>query len=874
MTVLPRRPVPRPGFDLAQHGDTPALVVGHEEISYLRLQELVDARAATLGRTRRLVLLECANELEPLVTYLACLAGGRPVMLVPARTGSAAHDQWDRLVAAYDPDVLCRRDHPDGVEEVRTGTRHELHPDLAVLLGTSGSTGTPKLVRLSHDNLLSNAQAIAGYLHLGPGSRAATTLQMQYCYGLSVVNSHLLAGGSLWLTDRSVVDPEFWEGFDRVGATSFAGVPYTFDLLDRAGTDWLARPTLRQVTQAGGALPAERVRALARAATDAGVELFVMYGATEATARMAYLPPHLAVARAGTIGVPIEGGDLRIDDGELVYTGPNVMLGYAETPADLARGRTVHELRTGDLGVQDDDGLYRVTGRRNRLAKLFGTRLDLDVTERLLAANGIEARAVATERLVVFMTDAHRTRTARELVRRHHCLPAHSVTVRVLTDLPRTANGKPDHATLERLATEAEHPPPATSARDVLALVLQRPVQPHDTFAGLGGDSLSYVEASVRLEQVLGTLPRDWPHRTVAELDASTRRARRHTAFLETPVLLRALAIVLVVGSHTELFDLMGGAHVLLGLVGFNLARFALARRTRGQRVRALGAAVREVAVPSAVWIGAVAVLTGKYDWHTALLANEWLGSDTWDDRWQYWFLAVAVAGTAGLALLVAVPWVDRVERRRPFGFAVAVLVALLALRTALAGGRAEHLEVYLLGTSAWLLALGWVVAAARDVRRRLVATALVIGATVGWFGDTSRELVVITGLLAALWLPGLTVPRVVVRPVSWVAGASLFIYLTHWVVYPPLDADHDFWAAALSVLVGVVAWQAYAPLRRVLVDGTRRIVGPERSRDAQPQERRTGSDSRPKTMDFSCTSRSAGSTASRISGNRRASAG
>jgi hypothetical protein len=540
---------------------------------------------------------------------------------------------------------------------------------------------------------------------------------------------------------------------------------------------------------------------------------------------MAYLPAHLAVERAGTIGVPIEGGEFRLDPvacpedgaeqgGELVYSGPNVMLGYAEGPVDLALGRTVHELRTGDLAIQHDDGLYEITGRCNRLAKLFGTRLDLDLVEQLLADDGIEARAVATTRLVAFVRSEHRVRRARLLLERHHCLPPHAVDVRVLADLPVTASGKPDYGRLQRLAAAGPAVEADGDVAAVLAAVLGRPVRPEDSFAGLGGDSLSYVEVSVRLERLIGNLPADWPERTVAELGGLTRRPRRRLALLEVPVLLRAVAIVLIVGSHTELFDLMGGAHVLLGLVGFNVARFALSAPSRSERLARLGSTLRDVLVPTVVWIGAVALLTGKYDWSTAVMLNEWVGSDSWDDQWQFWFLDVVVWGTAAVTLLLALPGADALQRRRPFAVPLALLAGTLVLRFALTGLEASSMELYQLATAAWCLPLGWLIAASRTLPQRLLATALVPLCAWGYFGDASRELVVIVGLLALLWVPAVLVPRALVRPLGGVAAASFFIYLTHWVVYPPLDADHDFWAAMASVAGGLVAWQAYARLR------------------------------------------------------------
>lgn len=808
MTIY-REVLPGHGFDLARYGDAPAIVHDRGTLTYAELDALVRDRAALLGTTRRLVLVEGANEVEPLVTYLAALRGGHPVLLVPApATGS--------FVASYDPDVLCTAAGGWALDEVRPGTRHELHADLALLLGTSGSTGTPKLVRLSRDNVLSNAAAIAGYLGLSSADRAATTLPLQYCYGLSVVNSHLLAGGSLWLTSSSVVDPGFWEAFTAAGATSIAGVPYTFDLLAHSGQDWTATPGLRLVTQAGGALPPGQVRSVASQCRAHDVDFFVMYGATEATARMAYLPADMAVERAGTIGVPIEGGSFELSpEGELVYSGPNVMLGYATSTEDLALGRTVHRLHTGDLARQHDDGLWEITGRCNRLAKLFGVRLDLDLVESLLAENAIESRVVATDRLVAFVRDRREVRRTHRLLVAAHCLPAHAVAVQVVEEFPLTSNGKRDYAALRSLVADPTDAPPETVS-EALATVLGRRVCPDDSFVSLRGDSLSYVEVSLRLERILGTLPADWPRLPVRSLEALTTRPRRWTAMLETPVLLRALAIVLVVGSHTELFALMGGAHVLLALVGYNVARFALAAPSALGRVRALLAGLREVLVPTVLWIVVVALVSGKYSLATALMLNQWVGSSRWDDDWQFWFLEVVVWGTAGICALLLLPKVDALERSRPYLVALGVLAGSLALRYAVTGLEAAKMDSYGLATAFWCLPLGWLVARSRTLPQRLLTTAIAAGAVLGWFPQgLDRDLVVLVGVLALLWVPALPVPRLLVRPVGAVAAASFFIYLTHWVVYPPLDADHDFWALVASVAVGLVASQAWSRLRR-----------------------------------------------------------
>ncbi|NUR05710.1 MAG: AMP-binding protein, partial [Nocardioidaceae bacterium] len=466
--VVGTRPEHEPWPPLARHGSAPALVHGDRVLDYAELHDRVVARRDELGSVRRLVLLECANDVETVVGYLAAMTAGHPVLLAPA--GGHHAD----LLATYRPDVVL-----SGAEltEHHDGTRHDLHPDLALLLSTSGSTGSPKLVRLSRENVVSNAAAIATYLRLSPDDRAATTLPMHYCYGLSVVNSHLRSGASLLLTDDSVVDDALWDDVARHRVTSFAGVPHTFDLLDASGFAARDLSSLRYVTQAGGRLAPDRVRRYARLGREHGFELFVMYGQTEATARMAYLPPQLTESRPECVGVPIPGGSLRIDGegdvGELVYSGPNVMLGYATTPADLGAGRSVTELRTGDLARRHPDGLLEVVGRRSRFAKVFGLRFDLDRLEARTAEHGVASRAVEHDgRLAVFVRRHLDVGPAYDVL--SGCgLPPTGATVHVLERFPVTATGKPDHAALARHASVLAAPRPAEPQRAVTPAVVR-----------------------------------------------------------------------------------------------------------------------------------------------------------------------------------------------------------------------------------------------------------------------------------------------------------------------------------------------------------------------------------------------------------------
>ncbi|MEV6960309.1 AMP-binding protein [Streptomyces sp. NPDC051207] len=832
---------------LAAHGDRVALVTPEGELTYRRLAERVADTAERLGPVRRLVLLAGANRTGALVTHLAALSAGHPVLLVPGDSESTI----DSLTEAYAPDVVARpaADGTAVLDERHPGSAHTLHPDLALLLSTSGSTGSPKLVRLSHGSLQANAESIAAYLGLDDTDRAATTLPMHYCYGLSVIHSHLLRGAGLILTDKSVSDPAFWEEFRAARGTSLAGVPYTFDLLDRVGFERMDLPHLRRVTQAGGRLAPERVARYAESGRRAGWQLFVMYGQTEATARMAYLPPHLAAERPEAVGVPIPGGSFRLrpvdghgpDVGELVYSGPNVMLGYAERPADLALGRTVTELHTGDLARRADDGLYEIVGRRSRFAKILGLRIDPQRVESLLERHGVTAYCTGDgETLAVAaIGDLGERDRIRRLVAADCGLPPRAVRVHTAERLPRLATGKPDYEAVRHLTRPAaEQPPDPAGDRDDLrrlyAEILDRAdVTDDSSFAALGGDSLCYVEMSLRLEEALGHLPADWHRKTIRELrgtaapaaretpapapDARTARGpgaalRRWTTpaswrtrrTLETGIALRAAGIVLIVGTHIKIFDIKGFAHILICVAGYNFARFQLTDAERPERVRQLWRSIARIAVPSMVWITGAVLLTDALDPANALLLNSLV--DQGDDRfdWAYWFVEALVHFLLALAVLMAVPLLDRLERRHAFGVPLALVAVGLVGRydlLGLASARPQLSPTVVF----WLFALGWAAARAVTARQRALLTAVLLLTVPGLFHDQPlRTTLVIAGLALLIWTP--TLPSL--GPLNALAGilasSSLYIYLTHYQVYPYLQEDFPFTALFASLALGI----------------------------------------------------------------------
>ncbi|MBV9268863.1 MAG: AMP-binding protein [Acidobacteriaceae bacterium] len=422
----------------------------------------VQSALPKLGR-KTLGLLVTRNCYESLVAYLAALNAGCALILLDANLNSSL---LERFLAVYRPDWIF------GVQEQLrfpgyrrfTGDHHplfiseeiqdiEVHRDVALLLSTSGSTGSPKLVRLTLRNIAANAASISEYLQLNPQERPITSLPLSYSYGLSVVNSHLHAGAAIVFSEDGALRREFWEAVDRYGVTSFAGVPYTYQLLLQAGLLSKRGDSLRTLTQAGGRLEERFIKELYRLAIARGWKFFVMYGQTEATARISYVPFDQLGSKIGSVGIAVPGGSLRLDEdtAELIYSGPNVMLGYAECRSDLAKGDELHGiLHTGDLARRDDDGYLYIVGRKKRFLKLFGRRFNLDDVEGILSRE-FESTIACYGRddlLTIAVENCLRPELISEAVCKMFDLPRVAVRVVNMEKLPITINGKLDYQRL------------------------------------------------------------------------------------------------------------------------------------------------------------------------------------------------------------------------------------------------------------------------------------------------------------------------------------------------------------------------------------------------------------------------------------------
>ncbi|PRY29578.1 AMP-binding protein [Pseudosporangium ferrugineum] len=417
----------------------------------------VDAAAASFEKLPPGVVFALTpTEIGAVARYLGALVAGRPIALLdPDLDRSVLLALLERFAPVQVTGVTGAP--PDGYRAdadtwLRETPAAEPHPELALLLTTSGSTGNPKLVRLSRSAVLTNAAAIGDSLGISGDDVALTTLPLFYTYGLSVLSSHLLRGATVVLERGGILQRDFWTAVGTHGVTTLAGVPYQYEMLRRLRFDPAAHPSLRTLTQAGGRLRPELVEDFAHRMASVDGRLFVMYGQTEATARMAVLPPDRIADKLGSAGLPIPGGSFAVADGEVVYTGPNVMLGYAESAADLARGDDLGGvLRTGDLGRLDDEGFLFLTGRLKRIGKVFGVRVNLDDVERTLAAHGAVAAIAGDDKLHVFVegADAARARSVRGELAGFLGTHFTGLDVRGIDALPLLPTGKIDYRSLE-----------------------------------------------------------------------------------------------------------------------------------------------------------------------------------------------------------------------------------------------------------------------------------------------------------------------------------------------------------------------------------------------------------------------------------------
>ena len=413
--------------------------------------------------TRSLIFLLAENRIGSLLGYTAALSNRIVPLVISAKTEEGL---YNNLYELYQPEYLwLPESKAEGGEIifstweyclVKTGNKPTpMYEELSLLLPTSGSTGSPKLVRHSYRNIEANADNVRRLFKLDGSEKAMAILPMHYTMGLSVIASHLLAGATLLLSGRSLLDKGFWAMLKE--ATSFTGVPYSFEILTKMRFTRMDLPNLKVITQGGGKLTEAMWNTLAQYAQDKDKQFIATYGQSECTARMAYLPAEMALDKICSIGVAEPGGQLSIIDdngnetfegeaqGEMVYRGENVTLGYATCREDLLKGdENYGVMHTGDLARRDADGCYFIIGRLKRFLKIYGLRIGLDEVERMIKT---EYKTDCyckgdDEKLIVLVTDVKLQNVLPSFIEEKTHLFHQRVEVLVVKEILRNEAGK------------------------------------------------------------------------------------------------------------------------------------------------------------------------------------------------------------------------------------------------------------------------------------------------------------------------------------------------------------------------------------------------------------------------------------------------
>lgn len=449
----------------------------NQNITYNTLQQESEKMASVINY-RCLIFILCSNQIGSLLGYVTCINNKIVPLLLDENLNQ---ELLLSLIKNYSPKYLWM---PTNISDQFTGycsvytqydytllkapynTEYKLNDELALLLTTSGSTGSPKLVRQSYLNIKSNIESIVQYLELDENERPITTLPMSYTYGLSIINSHLYVGASIVMTQKTLMHKDFWSQFKQNEVTSFAGVPYVYEILDKLRFFKMNLPSLQTMTQAGGKLSPELHKKFAEYAKSTDKRFFVMYGQTEATARMSYLPYDKSFEKYGSMGIAIPGGTfLLIDEdgkeindidtvGELVYKGKNVTLGYAECGEDLAKGDERNGvLFTGDMAKKDKDNYYYIVGRKKRFLKIFGSRINLDEVEKLIKENFDDLECVCTgidDKMNIFITNKNEIQNVLSYIAKQTGFFTGAFSVKFIENIPRNEAGKILFTALEK----------------------------------------------------------------------------------------------------------------------------------------------------------------------------------------------------------------------------------------------------------------------------------------------------------------------------------------------------------------------------------------------------------------------------------------
>ena len=428
-------------------------------------------------KNNSLVLIVSENSVGSLLAYIFCILKNHVAIIVDSKTNE---ESILKIFKNYQPNYIFLSKKKKNIfkkiciekyyffDQIlmknKLDKKKTLNKNLSLLLSTSGSMGSTKFVKLSKSNLKHNSDSIINYLKINKRDSTITNLPISYSYMLSIINTHFEVGASIIISKYSLIEKEFWKIIRKSKITSFNGVPYTYEILTKIGLNNIKVNTLKYLTQAGGKLETSKLKKIVKFCKKNKLKFFSMYGQTEASPRISYLKPKFLEKKIGSIGKGIPGIKIYIIDrygkkivqslteGEIVCNGKNVFMGYSKNYSDLNRGNDRnYKLKTGDLGFFDNDGFFYITSRINRIAKIFGNRVDLGGLENLMDQKGYKVACISDNKeIFVFVEKRYTKKKLLHSISKITNLNINSFRLIKLKYLPRTSNNKISYSELKK----------------------------------------------------------------------------------------------------------------------------------------------------------------------------------------------------------------------------------------------------------------------------------------------------------------------------------------------------------------------------------------------------------------------------------------
>ena len=447
----------------------------HSDLSYKQVLKESNKIKKKI-KIKSLILIISENTLGSLLAYIFCIINNHVAIIIDSKTDKK---NILKVFKNYEPNYIFLS------KEIKTifnkkclekysffdqillknkiNKKKKLNKNLSVLLSTSGSMGSIKFVKLSRNNLKINTDSIINYLKINNKDSAITNLPISYSYMISVINTHLEAGGSIIISKYSLIEKKFWKILKNSKVTSFNGVPYTYEMLIRIGIKNIKINSLKYLTQAGGKLEKNKLKEIINFCKKHNLKFFSMYGQTEASPRISYLKPEFSEKKIGSIGKGLSGNKIYIIndtgkkilkpyvEGEIICEGKNVFMGYSKNYNDLNRpNEKNYKLKTGDLGFFDKDGFFFITSRISRITKIFGNRIDLGDLESLMKQKGYKVVCLSdNKKIFIFIEKKYNKTNLINTISQITNLNISSFKLIKLKYFPRTSNNKVSYSELK-----------------------------------------------------------------------------------------------------------------------------------------------------------------------------------------------------------------------------------------------------------------------------------------------------------------------------------------------------------------------------------------------------------------------------------------